>query len=1569
MCGGSAQTTQQIQIPPEVLARYNSVNARAEDVASQGFQQYGTDPSAFVAPLSDTQQAGVANVNAAQNIAQPYFQGATSQLMGAQQNALPYFDQATQSLLGGQQAGVTGTQGAYQPMQQAAQAAQGLQSDALNQYRGAFNAAQPYNQAAAAGIAGAYAGAQPYQGVATGLAAAGTQAVNPGQLGGEQINQYMSPYLNSVVASTMANLRQQQGQEQSGLLGNQIAQGAFGGDRGRIAQANLARQQELATGQTVSGLMNQGYGQALSTAQQQQQLGLGAAQANRAALQQGANQMLGIGQQGYGQGLGSAQAMAGLGQQQYGQYSGLGQNLAQLGQQGFGQGAAQTAQQAALAQQMYGMGAGTAGQLAGLGQGIYGMGAGTSQALAGLGSQAQQNALGAAQAQLGAGTLQQQTEQAGKTALYNQFLQEKGFPYQQAQFLANIAMGTGALSGSTTQTTQPAPFFSDKHLKEAVEPIGKTFDGQNIVKFRYKNEPGTRIGLIAQDVEKHHPDAVGLAGGYKTVDYDKATEAAARKGKYAHGGLIPQSEGGAVTPYRAGQGYADGGSPSIVGPAELAALQEALQAQLAMYGGAGLNISGTPGATGVVPAANLPTANLVTAGPLPAALDSGLKNAADTGSKIVGLYKSGKEIYKDIRPEDVASTDTETGTHEDGDIDEITGLPTLRSRGGLAGHYAMGGMPGKEGYIPEEVYKPQDEKKEIETPGVPEQGKSDFSQAVDAAKTAAQIAAMFAANGGRINKDGGGGLFGNPAGDFDAETERKRAEDDFVRQRSLSQDTAAEPPAPRLITPSAPKAAMPQFETEPSSFVRPSAPSAEMPQFDVDYVDRKLLDKSRNAPGLAPPIPTMVRPQTANSSAPKYVNPIEQQLETARRYYQYANEGKRRDLSDADIGKFRRDAANLVANAFKTINTQYYTPPPSEQYAFRDPEGIATFSSQNAAQKGLGLSLRPSEKRAFQASAAETEKARLAALKAYGLSPSGELGPTPFTPYIMGPDANAQFINPQSRSDGSPAAPTSGSRTNRPVSARPNVARPAAPVVAASYSAKNPLGQRTDAEMEAIAAARAAGASDGMDYAGNPLPGLAPKIDEQGNPISSYTPASATGVVPQSQANVAQSATSPAAVNPPAQSTGVVPPAPQQKRPGFLERNLAPKGGYLDRLSEGDEDTVVSLLSGLGAMAGSSNRYGLGALAEGIGAGAGAYQKAKQNILNRQETGANIGQTLAGTGQVYAGAAQRDFYIEPTTGQLMVRLPGGRRVTRGQWVQMGKPPTMYQAAAAEMANQEPFTATEDFTTQPNVQPPTGANFFGDAGKESIRRAVGALENSRPSEAALVDSQKMQNEVDELARDSAVNLHGTRNLGLAVTKQKEGGIISSGPFADFTANIVGRLNNAIRIMFDPETASELQISNNAIANKEVFDKLTRTTAFQNASANQQNSMQSLMTSLEATANPRMTKQAATEIIAKQLVADQKNIDEQAYLRNYRDYALSLNYGPNAYMAQQADAAFRQDRPDANYIRDQKLITDMMIRRPDLYQKFVSGELSKKEIDESFAKKFGVNNMGRYFVGGY
>jgi len=222
------------------------------------------------------------------------------------------------------------------------------------------------------------------------------------------------------------------------------------------------------------------------------------------------------------------------------QQLGMAQAMAPIYAQGYGQ-AVQTAagQQGVVAQDL-------ARQMA------------AGQQIAGLGTGAQQAALQGAQAQLAAGTAEQQTQQADLTARYNQFLQEQGYPFQVAQFLANIAMGTGALSGSTTTTQQPSSFFSDRRLKDNVEEIGKLKDGQKL--YRYTMADGrTHIGLMADEVEKKHPDAVGLAGGYKTVDYRAATDDAARHKKAYGGGLAPSSEGGAVTPDMAGLGFARGG--------------------------------------------------------------------------------------------------------------------------------------------------------------------------------------------------------------------------------------------------------------------------------------------------------------------------------------------------------------------------------------------------------------------------------------------------------------------------------------------------------------------------------------------------------------------------------------------------------------------------------------------------------------------------------------------------------------------------------------------------------------------------------------------------------------------------------------------------------------------------------------------------------------------------------------------------------------------------------------------------------------------------------------------------
>jgi muramidase (phage lysozyme) len=454
MGGKTSQSTSTVSIPPEVLARYNAVNARAEEVAQTPFQQYGGQ---FVAGLTPTQQAGIQNTSAAASQAQPYY------------------------------------------------------------------------------------------GAATGLALAGTMPVSPGAL---QTGQYMNPFTQAVAAPTYQALRQQQGQERAQQQAQAIKSGAFGGDRAGLERANLARQQELGTAQAIAPIFQQGYQQALGTAQQQQGVNLAAEQANRAAFQQGAQQ------------------------------------------------------------------------------------------IAGLGTGAQQAALQGAQAQLAAGTAEQQTNQADLTARYQQFLQERGYPFQTAQFLANIAMGTGALSGSTTTSTQPAGFFSDERLKEDIHRVGETDDGLPIYSYRYKGDKKTQIGLIAQDVEKEKPEAVGLAPAadgklYKTVDYKKATED--KPHKAYGGGLDVNSMGGSVFEpgHFAGGGMAD--------PNDMQSILAAIGQPIPAYGNKSVLGGGPIGAAGVVPLGGVHVSRLPTAQPgVIGQQKSGLAQITDASKGANDLYKTGK---------------------------------------------------------------------------------------------------------------------------------------------------------------------------------------------------------------------------------------------------------------------------------------------------------------------------------------------------------------------------------------------------------------------------------------------------------------------------------------------------------------------------------------------------------------------------------------------------------------------------------------------------------------------------------------------------------------------------------------------------------------------------------------------------------------------------------------------------------------------------------------------------------------------------------------------------------------
>lgn len=118
---------------------------------------------------------------------------------------------------------------------------------------------------------------------------------------------------------------------------------------------------------------------------------------------------------------------------------------------------------------------------------------------------------------------------------------------QMSQYNANqnsssgIGAGLGMVAGLGSTAMMA---FSDARLKENITPVGKTHEGIPIHTFNYKGHPQKHVGMIAQQVEQVHPEAVKThSSGYKMVDYHAIpTEGAGpARPHYAGGGAIPDS--------------------------------------------------------------------------------------------------------------------------------------------------------------------------------------------------------------------------------------------------------------------------------------------------------------------------------------------------------------------------------------------------------------------------------------------------------------------------------------------------------------------------------------------------------------------------------------------------------------------------------------------------------------------------------------------------------------------------------------------------------------------------------------------------------------------------------------------------------------------------------------------------------------------------------------------------------------------------------------------------------------------------------------------------------------------
>jgi len=260
---------------------FNSALSATNNALNQATTNANLAQSGYNTAQGNTANA-YANTLANANLAQPGYntaQGTTTSALNANQNAanlgLSGYNTAqgnTANAYANTLANANAAQPGYQTAFGSADAAGNIIAAGKNvaqpymaSAQNMANAAMPgYGEAASAATAGmtpleqaTYAAQPAYQ-----HAMAGTDAASQGYNAANYqsgIQGYLSPYLQSVVNATAAQMQNINQQQQQQMLGSAIGSGAFGGDRANIGLGALQNQQNLALGQTIGGLLQSGY--------------------------------------------------------------------------------------------------------------------------------------------------------------------------------------------------------------------------------------------------------------------------------------------------------------------------------------------------------------------------------------------------------------------------------------------------------------------------------------------------------------------------------------------------------------------------------------------------------------------------------------------------------------------------------------------------------------------------------------------------------------------------------------------------------------------------------------------------------------------------------------------------------------------------------------------------------------------------------------------------------------------------------------------------------------------------------------------------------------------------------------------------------------------------------------------------------------------------------------------------------------------------------------------------------------------------------------------------------------
>jgi hypothetical protein len=390
-------------------------------------------------------------------------------------------------------------------------------------------------------------------------------------------------------------------------------------------------------------------------------------------------------------------------------------------------------------------------------------------------------------------------------------------------------------------------------------------------------------------------------------------------------------------------------------------------------------------------------------------------------------------------------------------------------------------------------------------------------------------------------------------------------------------------------------------------------------------------------------------------------------------------------------------------------------------------------------------------------------------------------------------------------------------------------------------------------------------------------------------------------------------------------------------------------------------------------MASSSNRYGLGALAEGIGAGAGALQSTQMNRAKISEARAIAGKAMQGIG--FATIGGRDWAIMPDGSRMLVgeylALPANKRPTLAgsaelpniisghpEWGQSSMPG---QSATPGQGDTMAAKSLENMP-KPHGEVP---KFFGDIGRAQAGRDFAAL-------MPLSDDQRApQMEISKAVEantiqdaTSAYNQGGTLNqLTQALLKLPANEALSGGPLFDFKAGLLNKANDVIKTVastlhMDPtQYLATTPEQNDALGWKAASDKLTGFLRIATTKGANQNSLGALDEVASMVPNSSLTRDQAAKILAGQYIDKQRALDRFNYLNEYKADVAEAHPGmSNMYLAQNADASFRKEHPDQEYGKAKNNIMQMLNTTMNdgnsLFYWVYSGKTKPETIDKLF-----------------